>query len=94
MFNTTDIDAMWEADAARQWEEINKPDPNEGRYLEAAACLDVVLEHLDKALDFVRAAADEVEDLPEEAKVLSFDDEILDTITGLKNLANNLRYGW
>ena len=31
------VDAMWEAESARIWEEMNAPDPMEGKMISAAS---------------------------------------------------------
>ena len=71
MLSGWQVDDMWATDSSRIWEELNAPDPNEGRYEEARHSIDVALQHLNKAVDWMRQAADEVEGLPLENKILS-----------------------
>lgn len=71
MLSGWQVDDMWATESSRMWEELNAPDPNEGRYEEARHSIDVALQHLNKAVDWMRQAADEVEGLPLENKILS-----------------------
>lgn len=94
-FRTTqDVDAMWEADAAAEWERINAPDPNEKHYLDAASSLSVAINHMDKALDYLDDAANEVEGLPAEDRIRSLFNELEEIYDSIKSLQNQLRKGW
>lgn len=92
MYNQTDIDGMWEANAMQEWEDIHN-DLYEGRRYEAAAAIDAALNHLDQAMKMIQTAADEIEGIPEADKIISFDDDTLDLYTALKSLAEELRHG-
>lgn len=69
--NAWQVDEMWETESGRLWEELNAPDPNQGRYEAAKIYMGFALDLLNKAVDSLIQAADEVDGLPLENKVLS-----------------------
>lgn len=70
------VQAMWETESAMIWEEMHKPDPNEGRYAEAQSSMEVALKHLREAMEWMNQAADEVHGLPMEDKLISLSQSI------------------
>lgn len=80
------VQAMWEAESARIWEEMNKPDPCEGKMLEAAASLQVAIKHLDKAADWLADAASELMGTPMEDVVSSYTMQLENFLCDLKKL--------
>ena len=89
-----DVDAMWEADAAAEWERLNAPDAHEKEYVEAAGWLKKAIEELTHGIDKVLAASDCVRDLPCEDKILSYYDDLEDIATDLNKLRKQLAKGW
>ena len=73
-----DVSAMWEADAAAEWERINADDPYHDQMIGAACSLDISFDHLDKALDFIADALNEVDGTPMESVVREFYDKLDD----------------
>lgn len=88
------VQAMLEADAAAEWEQINEPDPHERNYHEAAYSLDEVVKCLDKALDWVMDAYGCVEGLPVYDRLVSYYDMIDDLKSSLNTDKDQLRKGW
>lgn len=76
-----------------QWEELNAPDPCEGMMYDASQSIKVAVHHLDKAMDWVYTAVDELGTTPMSYKVESFIDEISDLINGLKKLQEQYERG-
>ena len=79
------VQAMWEADAAAEWERINEPDPAEKQMKEAAGSLTKGLEDIDKGLDWLADAVSKLDETPMADKVQSF-------LDSLENLANELEF--
>lgn len=69
--NAWQVDEMWETESGRLWEELNAPDPNQGRYEAATVYTGFALDFLNKAVDSLIQAADEVDGLPLENQILS-----------------------
>ena len=85
---TQDVDAMWEADAAAEWERINAPDKYHNQMVGAAASLDIAVDKLDKAMDFIADALSEVDGTPMELTVRDLYDKLDDlkyTVSCLKD---------
>lgn len=89
-----DVDAMWEADAAAEWERLNAPDEHENEYKDAAEWLKKAIEELTHGIDKVLAASDCVRGIPCEDRILSFHDELDDIATDLNRLQKQLEKGW
>lgn len=91
--NAWQVEQMVADAAAQEWERINEPDPNEGRYLEAANDLDVAIKHLMKVEDYVEQAADDVEGLPAEDRIVAFIEALGEMRYGLGSLKEKLQRG-
>ena len=63
------VSAMWEAEAAAEWERINADDPYHNQMIKAACAMDIAVDHLDKALDFLLDALSAVDNTPMENRV-------------------------
>jgi hypothetical protein len=74
-----DVDAMWEADAAAEWERLNEPDQYEKYLKEAATDLDKAVAAIRIVIDHLSDASSVLSDTPMQAKVDSFIDSIEDT---------------
>ena len=61
--------AMWEADAAAEWERINATDQYHDNMIGAACAMDIAVGHLDKALDYLLDALKAVNNTPMEERV-------------------------
>lgn len=79
----TDVDAMWEADTAAAWEELNEADPLEDLRTEAVECISKGLDSIDDGLDWIATAVSVLGDTPLAYRVQSFQDD-------LEKLANEL----
>ena len=64
-----DVAAMWESDAAAEWERINADDPYSRQMAEAAGSFTLAVEYLDKALDWLIDALSAVDGSPLEKRV-------------------------
>ena len=88
-----DVDAMWEADAAAEWERLNEPDPSEKALKEAAKMLVGVVESLDKATDSVAEAVNILEGTPMEDRVASIMDDLEDICCDVRRMQSNFSKG-
>lgn len=85
---TQDVSAMWEADAAAEWERINAPDKYHDQLIDAACSLVICEEKLDKAYDFLADALSKVDGTPMESTVRDLYDKLDDlrfTVSCLKD---------
>ena len=88
-----DVDVMWEADAAAEWERINEPDPYENQMKIAARSLDKALDELNDVIGWVQTAEADLHGSPMADKVSSFAQD-LDNIYGeLRNLKEHYERG-
>lgn len=87
------VDAMWEADAAAEWERLNEPDPFENEMIEAAVHLKEAIKNLNKAVDSIMEADSELEGSPMEDVVGSYVIDIENLISNLKSLENKYERG-
>lgn len=88
-----DVDAMWEADAAAEWERINAPDPCEAQLKLAAKAMTEAAHFMDVAEDHLYDAAADLYETPMEAKVGSFLDQLQDLRIALQLLAETYGKG-
>lgn len=88
-----EIDELVETDRNFQWEIMNEPDPDEGRYVEAAGSLDVAMKHLDKAYDWIDQAISDVEGLKAEDEIIEQYNKLDDFKYSIKVLIEKLRRG-
>lgn len=87
--NAWQVDEMWETQSGRLWEELNAPDPNQGRYEAAKIYTGFALDLLNKAVDSLILAADEVEGLPLANKILSLVTDLEDRGICIAQLGEN-----
>ena len=81
----TDVDAMWEADTAAAWEELNEPDPMDDLLTEATENIGKGLDSIDDGLDWIATAVSVLGESPMAYRVQSFQDD-------LEKLANELEH--
>lgn len=75
---TQDVDAMWEADAAAEWERINAPDEYHDNMIKAACSLDIAKDKLVEARDFLADALAAVDGTPMESAIRELYDALDD----------------
>lgn len=78
-----DVDAMWEADAAAEWERLNEPDPAENQMKEAAVKIEKGLKKINDGLDALADAMISLAGTPMQYKVESY-------MEGIENLVSEL----
>lgn len=91
--NGWQVQAMWEADAAAEWERINAPDPAEREMKDAAESLQAALDNIDSGLDWIADAVSKLDELPMADKVQSFLDDFENLANGLKTLKDHYERG-
>lgn len=89
--NGWQVQAMWEADAAAEWERLNAPDPCEKEMQKAAVDLRFATDLMDKAENSLYDALSELSETPMEDKVTSFLDDLQNLRIALQELAE--KYG-
>ena len=75
----------------RKWDEINAPDPNEGRRFESVSSLQVAINHLSQAWAWIYQAVDDVDGLPIADEIESFEETVMDIRTSLETLQKKLK---
>ena len=88
-----DVDAMWEADAAAEWERLNAPDPMENEMKEAAEQIKFGLDSVDAVLDFFAEAVAALSDSPMADRVQSFLNDFESLANKLDELKNHFERG-
>jgi len=91
--NGWQVQAMWEADAAAEWERINAPDPAEREMKDAAESLQAALDNIDSGLDWIADAVSKLDELPMADKVQSFLDDFEKLANALKVLKDHYERG-
>lgn len=91
--NGWQVQAMWEADAAAEWERINAPDPAEREMKDAAESLQAALDNIDSGLDWIADAVSKLDELPMADKVQSFLDDFENLANGLETLKDHYERG-
>lgn len=71
-----DVDAMWEADAAAEWERINEPDMDAERIKDAAELVNNAYDSMANAIQWLYEASKEAEGTLAEDKVISIMDDL------------------
>lgn len=89
--NGWQVQAMWEAESSRIWEEMNAPDPFAGKMMDAASSLQVAVKHLDKATDWLADAAGKLIGTPMEDVVNSYTLQLENFLCDLRKLQE--KYG-
>lgn len=87
------VQAMWEADAAAEWERINAPDPAEREMKDAAESLQAALDNIDIGLDWIADAVSKLEETPMADKVQSFLDDFEKLANALEVLKDHYERG-
>ena len=90
---TQDVDAMWEADAAAEWERLNEPDPDEDKLKDAADDFVTAYEHMCEAVQALYDAYKTVEGTIAEDKVASMMNDVEDLATEVSIMKNHLKEG-
>ena len=88
-----DVDAMWEADAAAEWERLNAPDPMENEMKEAAEQIKFGLDSVDAGLDFFAKAVSALGESPMADRVQSFLNDFESLANKLEELKNHFERG-
>ena len=88
-----DVDAMWESDAAAEWERLNEPDQYEKQLKSSAEFIKQAYELLDKAEDRLAEAMAELSETPMEYKIGSFFDQVSDMRCDLNAIAEKYERG-
>lgn len=91
--NNWQVQAMWEADAAAEWERINAPDPAEREMKDAAESLQAALDNIDSGLDWIADAVSKLDELPMADKVQSFLDDFEKLANALEVLKDHYERG-
>ena len=81
---TQDVDAMWEADAAAEWERINETTDDEHKFIEASY-------HLDKAWDMISEGFTALADAAGEAEGTVAEDRIVSIMNAIEDLSEEIR---
>ena len=87
------VDAMWEADAAAEWERLNEPDPAEDQMKEAAGLISKGLSRIDDGLGWISDAVAILDGTPMADKVQSLMESIEDLAVDLGILKNHYERG-
>lgn len=88
---TQDVDAMWEADAAAEWERINDvPDYSE-QYKEAALDMKEATDGISTAIDLLSEAVEAVKGTDAEDKIVSLLNDLDDLWTDIRIMAKELK---
>ena len=88
-----DVSAMWEADAAAEWERINAPDPFHDQMVDAACSMVIAIDKLDKAMDFIADALAKVDGTPMETVVRDLYDKLDDFKYSVSVVKDNYERG-
>jgi hypothetical protein len=85
-----DVDAMWEADAAAEWERPNSPDPYEKVLKSAAIDLEAVRIAFEPLLDRMSDVSATLTETPMQAKIDSF----IETLEDIKYDLWSIKLHW
>ena len=88
-----DVDALWEDDAAAEWERLNAPDPYEDQMKTAAKSLKSAIALIDLGNDAVYQAISDLDDTPMADKVQSIGEEIESLVSELRKMQINYERG-
>ena len=90
---TQDVDAMWEADAAAEWERLNAPDPDDGKLTDAAYYMGYGKDKIEEALDELATAAKRAEGTVAYDRIVSLIDALDDLSSEIHILKIKLEEG-
>lgn len=88
-----DVDAIWESDAAAEWERLNQPDAYEKQMRDAALDMGNAIEYLDSAILRLCDASADLSETPMQAKVDSFIETLEDIGCDLKAIKEHWERG-
>ena len=88
-----DVDAMWAADAAAEWERINEPDPMEKELNEAGDCISKATCYLDDGADCLGEAIGILGETPMADKIQSFLSDLENMVNELEKIAERYQRG-
>ena len=91
---TQDVDAMWEADAAAEWERLNEEPEEAEEYREAASEMESACEELINAIDSMSDAAKEVNGTVGYDRIVSLMNDLEDIYSDILILKNHMKEGW
>ena len=88
-----DVQAMWEADAAAEWERISKPDEDAEKMMDAAPAVRDSYHFICKAMDALYDAFKEVEGTVAEDKIASLMNDLEDLQDDVLSMKCDLERG-
>jgi hypothetical protein len=91
--NDWQVQEMWEADAAAEWERLNAPDPNEKELIEAGDNISRAICYLDDGADFLAEAVGNLEETPMADKIQSFLNDLEEMANELEKIAEHYQRG-
>jgi hypothetical protein len=94
MLSAWQVELMEQDARNRAWEDLNAPDPDENRKKKAAKSIQAALDQIDKVLNSVYQAVDDVDGLPIADEIESYEETFSDISVGLKTIQGKLQYGW
>ena len=83
--NDWQVQAMWEADAAMKWEQMNQPDPLETNMVDAARSMDKAMDLFRKVIDLMYDAEVILKDSPMADRVGSY-------VGDMEEMRDQIRY--
>lgn len=91
--NGLEVQAMWEADAAAEWERLNQPDPFAKVKAESAVEIRKCVADLETAISCLMDAAGAVAGTPVENEVSSYYEELIGVKRSMAQLADEFERG-
>ena len=88
-----DVGAMWEADAAAEWERLNADEPVEDKLKGASDAMYSAWEKISDALDYLATAAEKVDETPAYDKVVSLLNDLEDLQCDIHEMKENWERG-
>lgn len=88
-----DVSAMWEADAAAEWERINAPDKYHDQMIDAACSMSIAVDKLETARDFLADALNKVDGTPMESTVRDLYEKLDDIMYKISTTKDNYERG-
>ena len=77
-----------------QWEEMNDTEEIETQYQNTTVDMQMAIDDLERAVEWLETSADGVTGFPAENKILSYVNDLNDLLGGLRILKENLQHGW
>ncbi len=87
------VDAMWEADAAAEWERLNEEDANLEKCKQAEKTIEKVLDFIDSAKDYLIAAEEDADGLPITDRMASIENDLDNLWCDLNAIKKRLKKG-